>query len=88
VLAFLSAFPDTEATIQKQEAVGDRVKTTLTLKGTHTGTLMTIPATGKQEVTVPVIVTDRIVNGKIVETWSEWDAMEMMSQLGVKQSSN
>ena len=87
VSAFLLAFPDTKATIQKQEVVGDRVKTTLTFKGTHTGTLMTIPATGKQ-VTVPVIVTDKIVNGKIVETWSEWDAMEMMNQLGVKQTSN
>jgi steroid delta-isomerase-like uncharacterized protein len=84
VSAFLLAFPDTKATIQKQEAMGDQVKTTLTFKGTHTGTLMTIPGTGKQ-VTVPVIVTDRIVNGKIVETWSEWDAMELMSQLGVKQ---
>ena len=87
VSAFLTAFPDTKATIQKQEAIGDQVKTTLTFKGTHTGALMTIPATGKK-VTVPVIVTDRIVNGKIVETWAEWDAEELMDQLGVKQTSN
>ena len=87
VTTFLAAFPDTKATIQKQEAVGDQVKTTIVFKGTHKGELMTIPATGKQ-VTVPVVVTDRIVNGKIVETWSEWDAMALMAQLGVKQTSN
>jgi predicted ester cyclase len=48
---------------------------------------MDIPATGKK-VTVPVMVTDRIVNGKIVETWSEWDPMDLMDQLGVKQVGN
>ncbi len=87
VSTFLAAFPDVKATIKNQEAVGDQVKTTIVFKGTHKGELMTIPATGKQ-VTVPVVVTDKIVNGKIVETWSEWDAMELMAQLGVRQTSN
>jgi len=81
---FLTAFPDTKATIEKQEAQGDQVKTTLTFTGTQTGVLMDNPATGKK-VTVPVTVTDKIVNGKIVETWSEWDAMDMMQQLGVQE---
>ncbi len=87
VAAFLSAFPDTRATIRKQETEGNQVKTTVMFKGTHTGALMDVAATGKQ-VTVPVVVTDKIVNGKIVETWSEWDAMDMMHQLGVKQTPN
>jgi steroid delta-isomerase-like uncharacterized protein len=85
VTAFLAAFPDVKATIVKQETEGDKIKTTVTFKGTHTGTLMDIPATGKQ-VTVPVVVTDRIVDGKIVETWSEWKPEDMFRQLGVKQA--
>jgi steroid delta-isomerase-like uncharacterized protein len=87
VSAFLAAFPDVKATIVKQETAGDQVKTTVTFKGTHTGTLMDIPATGKQA-TVPVLVTDRIVGGKIVETWSEWNPEDMFRQLGVKQTAN
>jgi steroid delta-isomerase-like uncharacterized protein len=84
VTSFLAAFPDTKATIVKQETEGDQVKTTVTFKGTQTGPLMDIPATGKPA-TVPVVVTDRIVGGKIVETWSEWNPEDMLHQLGVKQ---
>jgi predicted ester cyclase len=84
VSAFLTAFPDTTATIQQQEIAGDKIKTLVIFAGTHTGMLMDIPATSVQ-ITVPVIVTDKIVNGQITETWSEWDAMEMMGQLGVKE---
>jgi steroid delta-isomerase-like uncharacterized protein len=87
VSAFLDAFPDTKATIEKQETKGDQVRTSVTFNGTQTGVLMDIPATGKS-VTVPVMVTDRIVNGRIVETWSEWDPMDLMDQLGVKQVGN
>ena len=85
VTAFLAAFPDVKATIVKQETEADMIKTTVTFKGTHNGPLMDIPATGKQ-VTVPVVVTDRIVDGKIVETWSEWKPEDMFRQLGVKQA--
>ena len=85
VTTFLTAFPDVKATIVKQEIDGDKVKTTVTFKGKQTGALMDIPATGKQA-TVPVVVTDRIVNGKIVETWSDWKPEDMFRQLGVKQT--
>jgi predicted ester cyclase len=43
---------------------------------------MDIPPTGNQ-VTVEVVVTDRIADGKIVESASEWDPDDMMRQLGV-----
>jgi steroid delta-isomerase-like uncharacterized protein len=85
VTAFVAAFPDVKATIVKQETEGDKIKTTVTFKGTQTGPLMDIPATGKQA-TVPVVQTDRIVDGKIVETWSEWKPEDMFRQLGVKQA--
>lgn len=79
---YLSAFPDTKMTIELQIAEGDKVVTRWKAQGTHKGELMGIPATGKQ-VTVTGIVIDRIVGGRIVESWGEFDQMGMMQQLGV-----
>ena len=79
---FLTAFPDTNMTIEDQMADGDRVVTRWTAVGTHTAELMGIPATNKQ-VTVPGIDIHRIVAGKIVEHWGQFDQMGMMQQLGV-----
>lgn len=79
---FLSAFPDLECSIDNQEAEGDMVRSWVTFVGTQTGQLMDIPPTGNQ-VTVEVVVTDRITGGKIVESASEWDPDDMMRQLGV-----
>jgi steroid delta-isomerase-like uncharacterized protein len=82
VSAFITGFPDVNYTIQKQEIDGDWVKTWITFTGTQNGTLMNIPPTGRN-VNVPVIQYDRVVNGKIAESTSEWDPQGMMQQLGV-----
>jgi predicted ester cyclase len=87
VMGMISAFPDTHCTIDKQEADGDMVRTQCTFRGTQTGELMGIPPTGKKA-TVPVMFTDRIRNGKIVESGTEWDPNDMMRQLGIEQASN
>ena len=79
---FMSAFPDTQMTVEDQIAEGDKVVTRWTARGTHTGELMGIPPTGKQ-VTVTGINVDRVAGGKIVEEWGEFDMMSMMQQLGV-----
>ena len=52
-----------------------------TARGTHTGDLWGIPGTGK-EVTVTGTSIDRIKDGWIVESWSNWDALGLMQQLG------
>jgi steroid delta-isomerase-like uncharacterized protein len=79
---FLRAFPDTRMTVEQQVAEGDNVVTRWTAQGTHKGELMGIPATGKQ-VTITGITIDRIVAGRIVESWDEFDQFGMMQQLGV-----
>jgi steroid delta-isomerase-like uncharacterized protein len=82
VSAFLTGIPDVKCSIDRQENEGDLVRTWVTFTGTQTGQLMTIPPTGKK-VAVPVLITDRVYGGQIVETWGEWDPNEMLRQLGV-----
>ena len=82
VTVYRNAFPDVHFTIDEQIAEGDQVVTRWTADGTHTGELVGIPATGKTS-TVTGIAVDRIVNGKIVESWGIFDQFGMMQQLGV-----
>jgi predicted ester cyclase len=49
--------------------------------GTHRGTVFDIPATGKR-VTFTGVSIDRVVDGRIVETASEWDLVGALRQLG------
>ena len=81
IASVLAAFPDCQETITDQVAEGDKVVTRWTFTGTHKGTFMDVPPTGKR-ITITGMCIDRIVNGKIVEEWEEWDALGMMHQLG------
>lgn len=78
---FLAAFPDTAYTIEQQVAEGDLVVTRWIARGTHEGELMGIPATQKS-VEVSGIAIDRFSDGKIVESWGNWDTIGLMQQLG------
>ena len=82
VMIYRNAFPDTHFTIDEQIAEGDKVVTRWTAHGTHQGELLGIPATDKSS-TVTGISVDRIMNGKIVESWGIFDQFGMMQQLGV-----
>ena len=82
VTMYRNAIPDVHFTIDDQIAEGDKVWTRWTGHGTYTGELFGIPATGKSA-TVTGIGVDRIVNGKIVESWGIFDQFGMMQQLGV-----
>ncbi|MDX6438862.1 MAG: hypothetical protein QOF45_1445 [Gaiellaceae bacterium] len=79
---YRTAFPDLRLTIEDQIADDDRVATRWSARGTHGGELMGMPATGKQA-TVTGITIDRIVNGRIAESWTNWDTLGMLQQLGV-----
>ena len=48
----------------------------------HRGEFLKIPATGK-EITSTFIQVDRVVKGKIVEQWFEYDLRSMLEQLGI-----
>jgi len=82
VRMYSTAFPDSHYTIEDMIAEGDKVVTRWTATGTHQGTLMGIPPTGKQA-TATGIVIGRLANGKFVESWLNFDALGMLQQLGV-----
>jgi predicted ester cyclase len=52
-----------------------------TLRGTHLGEFIVIPATGK-DIAVPGIIY-RIAGGKIAQHWIQTDLVGMLQQLGV-----
>ena len=79
---YRSAFPDIKITIEEQIAEGDLVATRWTGTGTHKGELMGIAPTGKGT-TVTGVTIDKVKDGKIVESWNNWDTLGLMRQLGV-----
>jgi predicted ester cyclase len=61
---------------------GEMVASRYTITAKHRGEFMGMPADGKVT-TTRVIGIDRLVNGQIVESWGEYNPLEMMQQLGV-----
>lgn len=77
-----SAFPDAELVHEDLIADGDKVAERWTIRGTHRGEFMGIPATNKK-VTIRGIDIYRYAGGMRVETWSSFDSLGLMQQLGV-----
>jgi steroid delta-isomerase-like uncharacterized protein len=81
VQGYLSAFPDGAITVDDQIAEGDIVATRWTARGTHQGELMGIAPTRKQ-VTVAGLSYSKFKNGKMVESWANWDTLGLLQQIG------
>jgi len=82
MVALRQAFPDLHVTVDEMLSDGDKVVIRTTMKGTHKGNFMNIPATGKQ-MSVEGIDIVRISNGRAVEHWGVTDNLTMMQQLGL-----
>lgn len=82
ITGYRAAFPDLRITIEEQLAERDVVATRWTATGTQTGELLGIGPTGKQA-TVTGLTIDRVADGKLVESWNNWDTLGMLQQLGV-----
>jgi predicted ester cyclase len=59
---------DTQFTVEDQVAEGDRVVTRWSVRGRY-------------DVALTGIMIHRIADGKIMETWGNWDALGLMQQL-------
>ena len=75
------AFPDWRHVIHDEVAEGDLVTIRSTLYGTHRGPWMGIPATGT-EIEQRGYDQFRIVDGRMVEHWGEYDWIGFYQQLG------
>jgi steroid delta-isomerase-like uncharacterized protein len=75
------AFPDVEATVEEMIAERDTVAFRVTLRGTHEGEFMGVPATGNR-IEMAVQNFYHLREGKVVERWSNPDMMGLMVQLG------
>jgi steroid delta-isomerase-like uncharacterized protein len=77
-----SAFPDIFWKTEESIEEGDKVASRFTWTGTHQGTFLGIPATGKH-VNVKGVVIDRVVNGQMTDSRILMDSLGLMYQLGV-----
>ena len=80
--AFVSAYPDIKVTVEDTVVEGDRVAARCTVTGTHAGDGIGVTPTNSA-VEFSGMVIARVKNGKIVESWNEFNFMQMYSQLGV-----
>jgi predicted ester cyclase len=78
---FAAAFPDWQETILDVVAEGDNVALRQTAGGTHQGEFQGIQPTGRT-VTISGMGIARIQDGRIAESWWEFDALGLMQQLG------
>ncbi|MFN2567468.1 MAG: ester cyclase [Gemmatimonadaceae bacterium] len=79
---FIAGFPDVHFEVEDQVESGDTIVIRWSAEGTHTRPLGNIPPTGKRT-RVDGIAMDRLVGGKVVERWEQWDQTALLRQIGV-----
>lgn len=75
------AFPDYAGTNVDQIVEGDKVANRFVFLGTHLGEFEGVAPTGKRVEFIGSSI-DRVVDGKIVESWVEVDLLGVLRQLG------
>jgi steroid delta-isomerase-like uncharacterized protein len=81
VVEMTTGFPDLCFTVEDTIAEGEKVVACWTISGTHKNEYMGIPATGRK-VSFEGITIHHIKNGKILDSYTRWDALGLMRQLG------
>lgn len=82
VAAYREAFPDLKITIEEIFAAGDKVVIRWSGLGTFQNPLMGQQPTGEKGAPVQGITVDRFEEGKIAESWTQWDTMQFMKNIG------
>lgn len=84
VAAFRAAFPDGRWVIEDLVAEDDTVVARLRVRGRHLGEFLGLPPTGRS-VTWTATDVVRVVDGKIVEYWSNHDDLGLLQRIGTRQ---
>jgi steroid delta-isomerase-like uncharacterized protein len=79
--ALRAAFPDFRAEIHWQAADAELVTTYKTYHGTHEGSFLGVPATGRK-IHFETVDVMRVRNGKITEHWGVANLFAALQQLG------
>lgn len=87
VLGLRDAFPDLRFELTDLVAEGDRVARRWVATGTHYGPFQGIAPTGRR-VSVTGIAIDRVHDGKLAETWLDFDMFGLLRQLGSGEDRN
>jgi steroid delta-isomerase-like uncharacterized protein len=83
IRSYQTAMPDVVVTIEEGFASGDLVATRWSATGTNDGELMGMPPTHKRT-TITGLSIDRFdSDGRLRETWDQWDNLGFMTQLGL-----
>ncbi len=81
VAEYRTAFPDLALTIDDLVAARDTVAWRFNLRGTHAGSFMGIPPTGRV-VSAPGIAIAHLAVEKVEESWVSLDALGLLRQMG------
>jgi steroid delta-isomerase-like uncharacterized protein len=83
VQMYRTAMPDLKVSVVDSVASGDEVAIRWVAQGTNDGELMGNPPTHRK-VEITGMSIDRFdTDGKIAETWDQWDMLGFMQQLGM-----
>jgi predicted ester cyclase len=83
IRALREGLPDMRCPAEDVIAEGDRVAGRFSIRGTHRGTLLGIPATGNRVEASVMVIARFDEAGKWVEEWVCWDQVGLFQQLGV-----
>ncbi len=82
VMLFRRGFPDLTYTVEEEMAERDLVWTRFFARGTHQGEFLGAAPTGRI-VTYTGMDLNRITDGRIVESWVNYDALALLEQVGL-----
>ncbi|MDN3551249.1 ester cyclase [Mucilaginibacter aquaedulcis] len=80
-----SGFPDIQWTLEDMISEDDKIAARFTMRGTHQGVFLGIPATGKS-IEVRAINFYLFSNGQIIEEFGQPDFLALLQQIGALQS--
>ena len=82
VAGYRKAFPDLKMTVEDSFAADDRVVIRWKAEGTFENEFMGQQPTGEKGEPVYGIGIDRFEDGKVAESWTQWDTLRFMRNIG------
>ena len=82
IAGYRQAFPDIRITIDDIFAAGDKVVMRWTGQGTFENEFMGLQPTHEEGDPTRGITIDRYEDGKIAETWTQWETLTFMRNIG------